>query len=219
MSNKFDVLGTMRAIRDDESLSTAQAAILLCAVLRTDNSTMKVKYSLEGLAVDAKCNEKTVRRAMQDPEVLKYFSKVERNSRRVDLWFNQVDDIAGHCVQVAGLSVPVAGHSVRPSTSTSTSSSTKTTEAADATSSNFKTHELGKGRYMYTTTTSPNLQTTHEPFYVLDLETMTTSAGLPDTESAIEDPWTYKGRRYLTRQEVADARKLDEQVALMGGDW
>lgn len=138
----FNVLTTMRAIRDDANLTTTQAHLLMCAVLRTDNKTFKVRMSLEGLAKDAGVSVKTAERAFKEEAVLAYFSKVERNSRRVDLWFmpdiestlpDTVSEplpdtvsIAGHCVPVAGHSVPVAGHSVRPSTYTSTNTSTHT---------------------------------------------------------------------------------------------
>jgi hypothetical protein len=134
----FDVLGTMRAIRNDKELSSTEALLLMCAVLRTDNKTRKVRYSLEGLADDAKVNRKTATRVFQGEEVLKYFSKVVRNKRVVDLWFTDVSqwdteshseseglsvqeserDIESHSV---GHSVQREGHSVPPSTSSSTS--------------------------------------------------------------------------------------------------
>lgn len=126
--SKFDVLGTERAIRDDDDLTGTDAWILVCAVLRTDNETCKVRYNLEGLAKDAKASHKTVLRAFQKPQVLKYFKTVERSSRRVDLWFHEsMTDIQsvnaidghtvqeandGHCVHDDGHTVPVDGHTV-----------------------------------------------------------------------------------------------------------
>ncbi|MEL5958053.1 hypothetical protein AADR41_25400 [Streptomyces sp. CLV115] len=141
---KFDVLGTMRAIRDDKSLSTTQKAFMFAAVLRTDNKSCKVRMSLEGLAEDVKSSSKTAYRvfAKENENVLRYFSKVERNSRSVDLWFHPLPDtvsvidedtespneVDGHSVHVDGHSVPDEGHSVLPSTYPSTLSSTKNKE-------------------------------------------------------------------------------------------
>lgn len=136
----FDVLGAQRTIRDDKALSSTDAWILICAVLRTDNKTTKVRYSLEGLAVDAKVSRKTVVRAFQKPEVLKYFKTVERTSRRVDLWFyesmrdmvslNTDEGLSvrngneGHGVHNEGHTVLNEGQEVTPSTCSSTLSST-----------------------------------------------------------------------------------------------
>jgi hypothetical protein len=137
---KFNVLATMRAIRGDKSLSTTQKAFLWDACLRTNNTTCKVRMSLEGLAEDCGASSKTAYRVFskENENVLKYFSRVERNSRTVDLWFFPLPDtesvidedsespneVDGHSVQVDGLSVQDDGHRVPPSTSSSTSSST-----------------------------------------------------------------------------------------------
>lgn len=149
----FDVLGTMRALRNDKSLTTTQLALLMCAVLRTDNDSMKVRSSLELLAKDANCSEKTARTAFKQPEVLKYFSKVDRQTRSINLWFHptpvMVTGVDGDVTPViegsdsgnsghdSGNPVPDSGNGYRPSTFTSTSSTTssttKTSEAvADA---------------------------------------------------------------------------------------
>lgn len=125
--NKFDILGTMRAIRNDEALSTTQAHLLMCAVLRADNSSCKVKYSIEGLAKDANVSERTARYAFQAPEVLKYMAKVEGKTRAKNMWFRPIpatDD-----------SIPATDDTIPATVAphlpiTSTSSSTSTTDAS-----------------------------------------------------------------------------------------
>lgn len=90
MSAKFDVLGTMRAVREDDGLTASQKALLVFAALRTNNGDGKVRASLELIADDAGLSRKTAHRAFGEDqsEVLKYFSRVERSRRRVDIWFN-----------------------------------------------------------------------------------------------------------------------------------
>lgn len=165
----FDVLGTMRAIRDDEALTTAQAHFLVCAVLRTNNKSLKVRYSLEGLARDSGLGYSTVRRFMRDAAVTKYFSKVERSSRTVGIWFPLTPlTMSAHSEHSAPSEHDTArcehdtAHSGHPSTLSSTSSSTK--EDADPASGaapedreetkNKETvspisYEKGEARYSY----------------------------------------------------------------------
>ncbi|MFY1687285.1 hypothetical protein [Plantactinospora sp. WMMB782] len=95
--SEFDVLGTMRAVREDEKLTASQKALLVFTALRTNNGDGKVRASLELIADDAGLSRKTAHRTFGDdqPEVLKYFRQVERSRRRVDLWFHlQPDQVA-----------------------------------------------------------------------------------------------------------------------------
>jgi hypothetical protein len=144
----LDVLGTMRAIRDDRELSTTQAHLLMCALLRADNTTCKVRYSIEKLAVDAKVSDKTARTAFKNDKVLKYLEKVDRATRQVNMWFHSTPVILTP-VMVTGVTpvtvstTPViedtdsgncvhdSGNGYRPSTLSSTLSSTFTSTESD----------------------------------------------------------------------------------------
>ncbi|MEV5765659.1 hypothetical protein AB0L34_13985 [Micromonospora sp. NPDC052213] len=86
---KFDAFGTMRAVREDDKLTAPQKAVLVFAVLRTNNGDGKVRASLEMIASDAGLSRRTAERALAEDqaEALKYFDRVERSRRRVDLWF------------------------------------------------------------------------------------------------------------------------------------
>jgi hypothetical protein len=137
----FDVLGTMRAIRDDKELGSTEALLLLCAVLRTDNATTKVRFSIEGLADDAKVSRKTAGRVFQQAQVLKYFKKVVRSKRQVDFWFADVNSPVGLSVPQSewdtvthsvGHSVQRVGHEVTPSTLSSTSTTNSAVAIAPA---------------------------------------------------------------------------------------
>lgn len=151
----FDVLGTLRAIRDDESLTTTQAHVLTCAVLRTDNGSCKVRMSIEGLAKDAKVSDKTARSVFKEANVLRYLAKVEGQTRSKNLWFHPIpvtstgtEDATDDPVPVTDAGTPViegqipvtddripvvvTGHLPSTSTPTSTSESTKVATAADA---------------------------------------------------------------------------------------
>jgi hypothetical protein len=67
----------MRAIREDDHLRSTQKLVLLCAVLRMDNSTGRVRASHEILARDAAVSTKTISRAMADPRVRRFVEIVE----------------------------------------------------------------------------------------------------------------------------------------------
>lgn len=126
----FDVLGTMRAIRNDEGLTSTQLALLMCAVLRTDNATGHVRYSIELLAQDANVSYRTAKTVFQDEEVLRYFKKVVRTRRTVDFWFPLSPE--GATVALSGGNpVHRGGNGCTPSTSSSTRP-TSTTTVADA---------------------------------------------------------------------------------------
>lgn len=151
----FDVLGTLRAIRDDDSLTTTQAHVLTCAVLRTDNGSCKVRMSIEGLAKDAKVSDKTARSVFKEANVLRYLANVEGNTRSKNMWFHPIPvvitgsgEVADEPIPVTEAGIPVTeepipvtedripvvvtAHLPSTSTQTSTSVSTKTATAADA---------------------------------------------------------------------------------------
>lgn len=66
------------------------------AVLRTDNATRKVRASLSVLARDAGLHRNTATAAFAETntKVLRYFEKVVRRERRIDLWFHPSDHLA-----------------------------------------------------------------------------------------------------------------------------
>lgn len=86
----FDVLGTMRAVRNDSTLSNSEKSLLWAAALRTDSRTMRVRASMELLAADTQLSYRSVRRAFEGdgPGNGRYFAKVSRSRRRLDLWFH-----------------------------------------------------------------------------------------------------------------------------------
>lgn len=94
----FDLMGTLRAVRNDKSLSTTQKGLLWCAALRADNDSDRgrtagrVRASLELIAKDAACSAKSAERAFKEPQVLAYFDQVDRHTRRVGLWFHLTPD-------------------------------------------------------------------------------------------------------------------------------
>jgi hypothetical protein len=75
----------MRAIRDDNTLNVTQKAVLLCAVLRT-NEAGKVKASQEVLMEDAGVTPATFYRHMT-PEVVGRYFLTEKVNARVRNWF------------------------------------------------------------------------------------------------------------------------------------
>jgi hypothetical protein len=92
---KFQPLSMQRLIRDDRSLTATEKGLLLCGVLRTDNPTRRVRASLQVLAKDAGVGYRTARRAFapDNNTVLRYFEKVERGKRHVNLTFAHPDDV------------------------------------------------------------------------------------------------------------------------------
>lgn len=88
--SEFKPLDASRAIRDDETLRGADKAFLWAAVFRTDNNTRKVRASLALLAKDAgfHANTATTVFAETNEAVLRYFEKIDRQARRLDLWFH-----------------------------------------------------------------------------------------------------------------------------------
>lgn len=126
---KFNVLGTLREIRDDRSLVTAgQRAFLFAAALRTDNKSGRVRASQAMLANDAGLDVRSVRRYMQQEPVARYFV-VETRGRQVNLSWRPLEELIlrnsnGHAVVGTGHRVDGTGPDARPSTSSSTPSST-----------------------------------------------------------------------------------------------
>jgi hypothetical protein len=88
--SEFKPLDAQRAIRDDKALRGADKAFLWAAVLRTDNGTRKVRASLAMLAKDAGFHANTATNVFAETNepVLRYFEKVDRQPRRIDLWFH-----------------------------------------------------------------------------------------------------------------------------------
>lgn len=199
MTKEFNPLRTMRAIRADKALSTTQKALLMCAVLRTDNATCHVRYAVYLLAEDASMTEKTAGKLLKTPEVERYFAKVERTKRTADFWFHPEPPETVVSTVSDGNSGLRDGNQYRPSTSSSTST-TSTSDSADASSPNHKRDQrLEKGA-----TNPSNQKATPEP------ETVTTT---------VSDAFTYNGRRYFSKAEVEKARERDEQLTTVGGDW
>ena len=137
MGQEFDVLGTMRAIRKDKLLSASAKALLVFAALRANKHDGKVRASLEMLAEDAGLSRRTVERALakDQHETLKYFSRVERSRRRVDLWFN-LDPSTTQCppsTTPCRTECDTVSHHLPLSTSTSTSRSTRSTTRSTTT--------------------------------------------------------------------------------------
>lgn len=67
-------LSLLRHIREDDTLSATQKHVLMCAVLRMNNATGRVKASHQMLADDASVSTKTVGRVMGDRNVARYFA-------------------------------------------------------------------------------------------------------------------------------------------------
>lgn len=107
---RFDVLTAQRAIRDDRSLTGPQVGLLLCATLRADSRGAepgRVRASLELLAKDAKVSDKTAQRAFREDPVVRYFARVERQTRSVGLWFHPTPE------RESAVTPPDSGLSVR----------------------------------------------------------------------------------------------------------
>jgi hypothetical protein len=84
-------LDLMRAIRDDGDLSRAEKAFFHVAVLRADNGTHKVKASLALLAEDSGFSPDTATRVFGEANsetLTRYFERIERQRRRIDLWLS-----------------------------------------------------------------------------------------------------------------------------------
>ena len=194
--NKFDVLGTMRAIRNDKTLTATQAHLLMCAVLRTDNGTCHVRYSIEGLAEDGNVSYKTAKTAFQQSEVRKYFVKEVRSKRQVDLWFYPAPIERVTVTPSEGNPVHRGGNGYPPSTCSSTFT-TSTGTVADApvpTTSKLEVKEvLGKSRYSFSyRNTQPSLKRqTHTPIYIVSLNDKQDAVPLmatPETDRVIITP-------------------------------
>jgi hypothetical protein len=89
----FKPLDAQRAIRDDTSLRASDKALLWSAVLRTDNSTRKVRASLSLLAKDAGVHPNTATSVFSkaNEPVMRYFEEVDRQTRRINLRFHPSD--------------------------------------------------------------------------------------------------------------------------------
>lgn len=85
----FKPLDMQRAVRADNALSKTDKPFLWAAVLRADNKTRKVRASLELLAKDTGWHPNTAYKTFSDDNhaVMRYFEKVERTGRSVQLWF------------------------------------------------------------------------------------------------------------------------------------
>ena len=127
----FEPLTIQRAIRDDGNLTATQKHLLHVAALRADNSTGKVRASLELLAKDAGYARKSAGRAFSEPAVVRYFARIDRQTRATHLWFHLptrdtespvIGDTASPVADDSGLSVHDPGHRVPPSASTSATS-------------------------------------------------------------------------------------------------
>lgn len=126
-------LDMLRALRDAD-LTTSEFALLVAMVLRADNETGKVRYSIEKLAEDAGMSERTARRVLAKPHVLAWFARIEGRTRARDFWFRfdpppaqpipvtvtGIEEAApvadsGHPVQHSGHPVRDSGHPVHDS--------------------------------------------------------------------------------------------------------
>lgn len=89
--SEFKPLSAMVAIRGDDTLTSTHKHLLCMAALRATNKgpdAGKVRASLELLAQDASLASKTAERAFKDERVLAYFQRVDRSTRRINLWFH-----------------------------------------------------------------------------------------------------------------------------------
>lgn len=88
-------LDMLRILRDDTQLTTAQFAILVAAVLRTDNRNGRVRASQEMLAEDARVTDRTVRNFYRSEAFARYF-KSERVGRRLLLTWSDTGTDTGN---------------------------------------------------------------------------------------------------------------------------
>ena len=84
----FDAFGVMRSVRDDASLSTAEKAFLLCAVLRT-NERGRVRASQQMLATDAGLSLSTVKRIYRDGLIGRFFLST-KTGRQLNLTWKPI---------------------------------------------------------------------------------------------------------------------------------
>lgn len=94
---EFKPLSMQRAIRADDSLTAPQKSLLVFAALRATSNgpdAGHVRASLEMLSKDASCSTKTAGRVFAEDQahVMKYFRRVIRHTRQVNLWFHLTPD-------------------------------------------------------------------------------------------------------------------------------
>ena len=126
----FNPLKQLKALRDDIELRGTEFALLCAMVLRTDNATGYVHYSIEGLAHDAGISDKTARSILQRPHVLRHFASVEGGrGRKTFRWHPRPVVVTGsefgNPVREFGKTGERTGSSYRLSTYSSTYSSTR----------------------------------------------------------------------------------------------
>ncbi|HWI70244.1 MAG TPA: hypothetical protein VNS88_18075 [Nitrospiraceae bacterium] len=88
----FNPLLTLRELRDDDQLTTAEFAVLVAAVLRTDNQTGRVRASQELLARDARISSATIKRVYRSERFRRWFD-VTKVGRQVHLTWIGVTEI------------------------------------------------------------------------------------------------------------------------------
>jgi len=84
-------LDALRRIRDDQDLTSTERLILMCAVLRTDNSTYRVRATQEHLAKDAGVTTRTIKTFYKSEAFQRYFETTKRG-RLVLLSWAQVNE-------------------------------------------------------------------------------------------------------------------------------
>lgn len=73
MVSEFKPIDMIKVIRDDQALTSGQFKFLVCAVVRTDNATGRVRASQRMLAEDMGVEVRTVERYLTDKQVRGYF--------------------------------------------------------------------------------------------------------------------------------------------------
>jgi cell envelope opacity-associated protein A len=84
--SSFQPLEQLRVVTDDPALSAIEQHILLVCVLRTDNTTRRVRASQQILATTCHVSRRTVGRALQSPAVRRYFVMEEVGNRLNLTW-------------------------------------------------------------------------------------------------------------------------------------
>lgn len=83
----FNPLNMLRDLRSDHQLTSAEKLVLICAALRADNQTGRVRGSQDDLAEDAGLSRRTVVRVLQSKSVARYLTIVQVHRRRTDLFW------------------------------------------------------------------------------------------------------------------------------------
>lgn len=196
-------LNKINEVMSDADLTSGEAHLLTVMVLKADNQTGRVRQSQATIAAYAGVNERTLRRALTSPAVLKYFSSIEKTGRWVNLTlhtdtgqivrnarsWDAEDKVVkvrptGHFVHDTGHFVHDTGHSVQPSALSSALSSDKKDDTSVATLPRVETVEFNLQGDVDETAQTP--LDSIEPAPLADDALTTGDDNTPDKMSAIE---------------------------------